>query len=311
MSLRVFRNIDEIVTNRPSTVVIGVFDGVHRGHQALLQEAKNIANLSDTDLVVITFDPHPRSVIFNVNPPHLASLPYRLELLEQNKVDVVFVLLFDKSRSKQSAEDFIKEILVDKLQVKNVIIGENFRFGYKALGDIALLEREGKKFNYTTIEIKKFSSDEVWSSTNARKLIEAGEMTKALDVLGRLPRVCGEVVHGDHRGRELGYPTANLKVDENSCLPQEGIYAGFLINELTKERFAAAISAGPNATFDQQQLSLEAYVLDETEMDLYGKRVTFEFLKKLRNSEKFDSVEQLLDQMGQDVAETRRLTSEH
>lgn len=134
-------------------------------------------------------------------------------------------------------------------------------------------------------------------------------MAKAADVLGRLPSVGGEVVHGDHRGRELGYPTANLKVDDNSCLPQEGIYAGFLVNELTKEKYPAAISAATNSTFDQDHLSLEAYVLDQTELDLYGKRVTFEFLKKLRNTEKYDSVEQLLDQMGQDVAETRRLTS--
>jgi riboflavin kinase/FMN adenylyltransferase len=283
---------------------------VHRGHQALLQEAKTIASFSETDLVVITFDPHPRSVIFGINPPHLASLSYRLELLEKQKVDAVLVLPFDKARSEQSAQDFIEEVLIQKFDTKNVVIGENFRFGYKALGDIKLLNTQGRKFGFDTTVIKKLSSDEVWSSTNARKLIEAGEMAKAAEVLGRLPRVCGEVVHGDHRGRELGYPTANLKADENSCLPQLGIYAGFLTNELTKERYPAAISVGPNSTFNQQHLSLEAYVLDQTELDLYGKRIALEFLKKLRNTEKFDSVEQLLDQMGQDVDETRRLTSE-
>lgn len=308
--MKIFRELKEIEINKPSTVAIGVFDGVHRGHQAILQEAKQIATLTDTDLVVITFDPHPRSVIFDVNPPHLASISYRLELLAENGADAIFVLPFDKKRSEQSAEDFIEEVLVSKLNVKNVVVGENFRFGYKALGNTDLLIEKGKLLNFTTTVVKKLSSSEVWSSTNARKLIEAGEMTKAQEVLGRLPRVCGEVVHGDHRGRELGYPTANLKADENSCLPALGIYAGFVINELTKERWPAAISVGPNSTFDQQHLSLEAYVLDKTDLDLYGKRVTFEFLKKLRNTEKFDSVEQLLDQMGEDVAETRRLTSE-
>jgi riboflavin kinase/FMN adenylyltransferase len=237
-------------------------------------------------------------------------LSYRLELLEKQKVDAVLVLPFDKARSEQSAQDFIEEVLIQKLDTKNVVIGENFRFGYKALGDAKLLNSQGRKLGFDTTVIKKLSSDEVWSSTNARKLIEAGEMAKAAEVLGRLPRVSGEVVHGDHRGRELGYPTANLKADENSCLPQLGIYAGFLTNELTKERYPAAISVGPNSTFNQQHLSLEAYVLDQTDLDLYGKRIALEFLKKLRNTEKFDSVEQLLDQMGQDVDETRRLTSE-
>lgn len=308
--MKIFYDLDEIKIDKPSTIAIGVFDGVHRGHQAILKEARELANLTDTDLVVITFDPHPRSVIFNINPPHLASLGYRLELLDQNQADAVFVMPFDKKRSKQSAEDFVAEVLVNKLQAKNVVVGENFRFGYKALGNTDLLTEKGKIHNFNTVVIKKLSSSEVWSSTNARKLIEAGDMTKAQEVLGRLPRVCGEVVHGDHRGRELGYPTANLKADENSCLPALGIYAGFVINELTKERWPAAISVGPNSTFDQQHLSLEAYVLDKTDLDLYSKRVTFEFLKKLRNTEKFDSVEQLLDQMGEDVEQTRRLTSE-
>ena len=308
--MRVFNSVAEITITKPTTVAIGVFDGMHRGHQALLQEAKTIASFSDTDLVVITFNPHPRSVIFGINPPHLASLSYRLELLEKQKVDAVLVLPFDKARSEQSAQDFIEEVLIQKLDTKNVVIGENFRFGYKALGDAKLLNSQGRKLGFDTTVIKKLSSDEVWSSTNARKLIEAGEMAKAAEVLGRLPRVSGEVVHGDHRGRELGYPTANLKADENSCLPQLGIYAGFLTNELTKERYPAAISVGPNSTFNQQHLSLEAYVLDQTDLDLYGKRIALEFLKKLRNTEKFDSVEQLLDQMGQDVDETRRLTSE-
>ena len=308
--MRVFNSVAEITITKPTTVAIGVFDGMHRGHQALLQEAKTIASFSDTDLVVITFNPHPRSVIFGINPPHLASLSYRLELLEKQKVDAVLVLPFDKARSEQSAQDFIEEVLIQKLDTKNVVIGENFRFGYKALGDAKLLNSQGRKLGFDTTVIKKLSSDEVWSSTNARKLIEAGEMAKAAEVLGRLPRVSGEVVHGDHRGRELGYPTANLKADENSCLPQLGIYAGFLTNELTKERYPAAISVGPNSTFNQQHLSLEAYVLDQTDLDLYGNRIALEFLKKLRNTEKFDSVEQLLDQMGQDVDETRRLTSE-
>lgn len=309
--MKVFNELAEIKIDQPSTVAIGVFDGVHRGHQAILKEARNLADLSSTQLVVITFNPHPRSVIFNINPPHLASLSYRLELLAENQVDAVFVMPFDKKRSEQSAEDFIQEVLVNTLKAKHVVVGENFRFGYKALGSTDLLIEKGKIYNFETLVVKKLSSSEVWSSTNARKLIEAGEMTKAQEVLGRLPRVCGEVVHGDHRGRELGYPTANLKADENSCLPALGIYAGFVTNEITKERWPAAISVGPNSTFDQQHLSLEAYVLDKTDLDLYGKRVTFEFLKKLRNTEKFDSVEQLLDQMGEDVEQTRRLTSDN
>ena len=293
-----------------SVVAIGVFDGVHRGHQELISKAKDIATSISIPLVAVTFNPHPRSVVSNNTPNALASLDFRLTLLERCGVDATLVLPFNKELSSLSASEFIEQILIKALKVKHVIVGDNFKFGHKALGDTNFLKEHGKEKGFNTTVLKRFDDGkEVWSSTRARIYIESGFVDQAAQVLGRLPRLEGIVVHGDHRGRQLGYPTANLEISSNMTIPQDGIYAGYLIRTKTSEVLPAAISIGNNPTFAGTEKRIEGYVLDRTDLDLYGEQVSFDFVKKLRDSQKFDSVEALIEQMAQDVEETRRLTS--
>jgi riboflavin kinase/FMN adenylyltransferase len=293
-----------------SVVAIGVFDGVHRGHQELISKAKDIATSISIPLVAVTFNPHPRSVVSDKSPTELDSLDFRLTLLERCGVDATLVLPFNKQLASLSANEFIEQILIKTLKVKHVIVGDNFKFGHKAIGDTNFLREYGKEKGFSTTILKRFDDGkEVWSSTRARNYIETGSVDKAALVLGRFPRLEGIVVHGDHRGRQLGYPTANLEISSNMTIPQDGIYAGYLIRTKTSEVLPAAISIGNNPTFAGTEKRIEGYVLDRTDLDLYGEQVSFDFVKKLRDSQKFDSVEALIEQMAQDVEETRRLTS--
>ncbi len=293
-----------------TVVAIGVFDGVHRGHQELISKAKDIATSISIPLVAVTFNPHPRSVVSDKSPNALASLDFRLTLLERCGVDATLVLPFNKQLASLSADEFIEKILIDTLKVSHVIVGDNFRFGHKATGDTNLLKEIGRAKGFSTTILKRFDDGaEIWSSTRARNYIETGLVDKAALVLGRFPRLEGTVVHGDHRGRQLGYPTANLEVASNMAIPQDGIYAGYLIRTKTNEVLPAAISIGNNPTFAGTEKRIEGYALDRTDLDLYGEQVSFDFVKKLRDSQKFESIEALIEQMAQDVEETRRLTS--
>lgn len=295
---------------KSSVVAIGVFDGVHRGHQDLISRAKDIATSKSTPLIAVTFDPHPRSVVGSNPPLALASLDFRLTLLERCGVDATLVLLFTKELATLSPDEFLKQVLVEHLHAHHVVVGDNFRFGHKASGDINFLRKFGEANGFTTSVFERFSDGfEPWSSTRARNYIENGEVDKATSVLGRFPRLEGVVVHGDHRGRELGYPTANLETPINMTIPEDGIYAGYLVRSKTKEVLPAAISIGTNPTFDGTEKRVEAYALDRTDLDLYGEQVAFDFVKQLRKTVKFASVDELVSQMARDVEETRRLTS--
>ena len=289
-----------------SVVAIGVFDGVHRGHQELISRAKDLATSANIALIAVTFDPHPRSVISGKSPLALASLDFRLTLLERCGVDATLVLPFNKELSSLSPEEFIKKILINTLKVKNVVVGDNFKFGFKASGDTTFLKNYGQNHGFQTTIVTRFSDGEnPWSSTRARNHILNGEVDKAAKVLGRYPRLEGTVVHGDHRGRQLGYPTANLETSNLFAIPQDGIYAGYLIRSKTSEVLPAAISIGTNPTFDGKEKRIEAYALDRTDLDLYGEQVSFDFVNKLRDSKKYDNVEDLLVQMAKDVEETK------
>ena len=271
---------------KSSVVAIGVFDGVHRGHQDLISRAKDIATSKSTPLIAVTFDPHPRSVVGSNPPLALASLDFRLTLLERCGVDATLVLPFTKELAALSPDEFLKQVLVEHLHAYHVVVGDNFRFGHKASGDINFLRKFGEANGFTTSVFERFSDGfEPWSSTRARNYIENGEVDKATSVLGRFPRLEGVVVHDDHRGRVLGYPTANLETPIN------------------------AISIGTNPTFDGTEKRVEAYALDRTDLDLYGEQVAFDFVKQLRKTVKFASVDELVSQMARDVEETRRLTS--
>jgi len=300
--------VDSALT--PSVVAIGVFDGVHRGHQDLISRAKDVATSKGISLIAVTFYPHPRSVVGNNPPLALASLDFRLTLLERCGVDATLVLPFTKELASLSPDEFLKKVLVENLKAQHVVVGDNFKFGFKAAGDTNYLVKFGKDNGFTTAVFERFSDGkEPWSSTRARNYIENGEVDKAAHVLGRFPRLEGIVVHGDHRGRELGYPTANLETPLQMSVPEDGIYAGYLVRSKTNEVLPAAISIGTNPTFDGKEKRVEAYALDRTDLDLYGEQVSFDFVKQIRKTVKFDSVDALVSQMGRDVEETRRLTS--
>lgn len=295
-----------------SVVTIGSFDGVHRGHQLIINRVVELARELDARSVVVTFDPHPSEVVRpGSHPPLLAPQPRRAELVEQLGVDAVLVLPFTAEFSKESPEYFVQSVLVDALHAKAVVEGPNFRFGHRAAGDVRLLAELGRDADFTVevrdLQVRGTAGDgEPFSSSLCRRLVAAGDMAGVAEILGRPHRVEGEVVRGAQRGRELGYPTANVDTVPYSAIPADGVYAGWLTAD--GERMPAAISVGTNPTFDGTARTVEAYAIDRIGLDLYGQHVAVDFLAWLRGMEKFDSIDALLERMADDVKRARELT---
>ncbi len=295
----------------PSVVTIGVFDGVHRGHQRVVGRAAEIAAELGLPVVVVTFDPHPDEVVRpGSHPPFLSSARRRAELLAGLGVDAVCVLPFTREFSQLGPDEFVRAVLVDRLHAARVVVGEDFRFGYRAAGDVALLAELGEKYEFTAMGIPLVADDGVRiSSSGIRAQLAAGDVTGAERDLGRPHRVEGVVVRGRQRGRGLGFPTANLETLPHTAVPADGIYAGWLISldpsGREAERWPAAISVGTNPTFEEQERSVEAYALDRDDLDLYGVHVAVDFLARLRGMERFDSVDELVAQMHLDVDAAR------
>jgi riboflavin kinase/FMN adenylyltransferase len=306
-------------------LTIGVFDGVHRGHQSLINRAVQLAKERDVPSVVLTFDPHPSEVVRpGSHPAQLTTLRRKAELVEQLGVDVFCVLPFTPELQHLPAAEFAHEILVERLHASVVVVGDNFTFGHRAQGDVALLSALGKRFGFTAEPAKLLSAHEpgsedvTYSSTYIRSCIDAGDVGAAEQALGRPHRLEGIVVRGDGRGRELGYPTANLSLPRYAAIPADGIYAcwfsaekhgkelGDRTDTLPKAPLRAAVSVGTNPTFSGRERRVEAFVLDSG-ADLYGQRVSVDFVARLRNMERFDSADALIEQMDNDVARTRAL----
>jgi riboflavin kinase/FMN adenylyltransferase len=296
-------------------VTIGVFDGIHRGHQSIIGEAVRLAGERGVPSVLITFVPHPSEVVRpGSHPPVLTSIVRRAELVEQLGVDVFLALPFTLEFSRMPPDEFIHQALVDRLHAFAVVVGENFRFGHRAAGDVQLLERLGHRFGFTTDGISLMTEDDtVLSATYVRSCVTAGDMDTAARVLGRPHRVDGVVERGDQRGRALGFPTANLRTDEWAAVPADGVYAGRVVRLDEWGRTIpgadlgmAAISVGTNPTFEVRQRRVEAYVLDFAG-DLYGAALGIEFVQRLRGMEKYDSVDALVAQMHADVRRTREV----
>jgi len=287
-----------------------VFDGVHLGHQRLIGRAVDVARAKSVPSVVLTFDPHPMEIIRpGSHPALLTSTRYKGELLEALGVDVMCVLPFTPAFRQLSAEEFVHEVLVERLHVSDVVIGENFRYGEKGAGDVTALTASGRRFGFTVEGVAlQGSEDTTYSSTYVRSLIDAGEVDQAAVVLGREHRVDGVVVRGDQRGREIGYPTANLSLLPWTAVPADGIYAGHLVRG--KQLLPAAISIGTNPTFAGRERRVEAFILD-FDGDLYGERVGLSFSARLRPTVRFATVEGLVAQMDQDVQRTREVLSGH
>jgi len=296
-----------------SVVTIGVFDGVHRGHQRIVARAAQIGADLRLPLVVVTFDPHPDEVVRPGSHPLLLCTPrYRAQLLGALGADAVCVLPFTYEFSQLPAEEFVRSVLVDGLHAAAVVIGENFRFGHKAAGNVALLGLLGEKYEFTAEGVALLADHGVTvSSSRIRDLLAAGEVAAAAGELGRPHRVEGVVVRGHRRGRALGFPTANAEPPPHTAIPADGVYAGWLasleVDGTEAERWPAAISVGTNPTFGESERTVEAYALDRDDLDLYGVHVAVEFAERVRHQIKFSAVDELVGQMRRDVEAVRSL----
>jgi riboflavin kinase/FMN adenylyltransferase len=301
-----------------AVVTIGVYDGVHLGHHAVLRLVRELADARDLAAVCLTFDRHPAEVVRPESaPPLLTTTEQKLELLAATgTLDLALVLHFDETRSQELAEDFVREVLVGAAHTRTVVVGADFHFGKGRGGNVALLQRMGTELGFEVLgvglEAAPIGTDQggvVYSSTVIRELLVQGDVRGATELLGRPHELRGVVVEGDRRGRELGYPTANVAVPSRCCLPADGIYAGTFVGADGVSRMAA-ISLGRRPTFYESAGSslLEAYVLD-FDGDLYGQGARVRFVEHLRGEQKFPSVEDLVTQIGRDVDDVRRVLS--
>lgn len=303
----------------PSVVAIGKFDGVHSGHRAVIDRARVAAAESGARIVAVTFDRNPLSLLRpDLCPEPLSSIDQKLDLLATAGVDAALVLRFDEQLAALEPRAFVEHVLVDALGVVSVLVGDDFRFGRGGAGDPALLTALGREYGFRVDVVGDVQGGgRRVSSTWVRDLLAVGDVEDAARLLGRLHGVQGEVVHGLKRGRELGFPTANLSPDAEGFIPADGVYAGWLVDlghtpgpsdqAVAVTRYPAAISVGTNPTFDDvDSRQVEAYVLDETDLDLYGHRVQVQFTHRIRGMVAFEGIDRLIDQMADDVDRVRR-----
>jgi riboflavin kinase / FMN adenylyltransferase len=294
-----------------AVVTIGAYDGVHVGHRAVIAEVRRMAQEMGVSSAVVTFDRHPASVVRPESAPKLlTTLDQKLELLAETGIDITVVVPFDTQRATESAEDFVAEVIVGCLGAKAVIVGQDFHFGKDRRGNVALLETLGVTHGFTVAGLELISIpglDAKVSSTQIRRLVAAGELREAARLLGRPYELRGTVIDGDKRGRTIGFPTANVSLPVDACLPADGIYAA---------RYArpdgvwlpAAVNLGRRPTFydDQPYSLLEAFLID-FQGDLYGEPARIQFVERLRPEAKFDSLEALIEQMNRDVDNAREI----
>lgn len=296
-----------------TSVAIGNFDGVHLGHRELLRQVRDHTEVPGGPpllSVAVTFDPHPMAVLRPQEAPlQLTDMDRRLELLAATGLDATLVLPFTRELAALSPERFATQILTGSLRARHVVVGRNFRFGHRASGDVVLLEELGRELGYdvTAVELAMLSDGAVASSSAIRSLLAAGDVAGAAAGLGRWHRIGGEVVHGQHRGRELGYPTANLAVSEDVAVPGDGVYAAWLLRD-GEPPAPTAVSVGTNPTFGELPRRVEAFIIGAPgDLDLYGQVVHLDFVARLRGMVRFASIAGLLAAMADDVAAAEAL----
>jgi riboflavin kinase/FMN adenylyltransferase len=318
----VFRDPAEVPEGfGPSVVAIGKFDGVHSGHRAVIDRARVDAAAAEARVVAVTFDRNPLALLRpEICPDSLVGVEQKLDLLAQTGVDATLVLTFDRALADLEAREFVAHVLVGALGVRIVLVGSDFRFGRGGAGDPELLRALGTEFGFEVDivdDVRAIEAGRRVSSTWVRELLTDGDVAGAARILGRHHSVRREVVHGLKRGRELGFPTANLSGELEGFVPAEGVYAGWLVDTGAPDaahpgeprrsiRYPAAISVGTNPTFDDVLArQVEAYVLDETDLDLYGHSVEIEFVSRIRGMVAFEGIGPLIEQMTDDVARVR------
>ena len=290
-----------------SVVTIGVFDGVHRGHQQLIGAAVAQGRERGLPTVLITFDPHPAEVVRpGSHPARLTSLRRRADLVAELGVDAFLVLPFTIELARMSPAEFAHEVLVERLHAAEVMVGPNFTFGHRAAGNFAVLAELGARFGFAVEGVELTTDSErdhiTFSSTYVRACIDAGDVEAAAAALGRPHRIEGVVVHGYRRGRQLGFPTANIASPPYTALPADGVYAGRFV--IGSRHLPAAVSVGSNPTFSGTVRTVEAYVLDVDE-DFYGYGVGVDLVARLRGQERYDDMDALVAAIKDDVARTR------
>jgi riboflavin kinase/FMN adenylyltransferase len=302
--VQIWRSLDDVPVDLGRTaVVIGNFDGVHLGHQHVVREARAVADAEGLRVVAVTFDPHPMAVLRPEHAPTtITDLETRADLLHAAGVDDVLALPFDRQVASWNPQEFARRVLADALQAAVVVVGANFRYGARASGDVATLAASGDELGFRAVGVPLDGGPQVWSSTYVRTCLATGDVAGAAQALGRPFEVRGVVVRGDQRGRELGFPTANVPTRDLAAAPADGVYAGWLRRTDTGERYPAAISVGTNPTFDgDRERRVESYVLDRDDLELYDVEVVVSFVDRIRGMERFDNVEALVEKMHDDV----------
>jgi riboflavin kinase/FMN adenylyltransferase len=300
----------------PSVVAIGKFDGVHSGHRAVLDRARVDAATGDARVVAVTFDRNPLALLRpEICPDDLIGVHQKVQLLAETGIDATLVLRFDRALADLTAREFVQTVLVDALGVRTVLVGSDFRFGRGGAGNPEMLRELGRELGFdvdVVDDVRAIGGGRRVSSTWIREVLAEGDVETAARLLGRPASVWGEVVHGLKRGRELGFPTANLAPDLEGFVPADGVYAGWLIDEGSPDglrsgvRYPAAISIGVNPHFDDVEVrQVEAYVLDETDLDLYGHQVEVQFVHRIRGMAAFQGIDALIAQISDDVRQVR------
>ncbi len=323
--MRVWRALTQIPAKQRSVVTVGNFDGMHRGHQKLVRLAVQRAKQLAVDSVALTFDPHPRRVHYPQRKTYMImTLQQRLEALMAAGMEATLVAQYDRELYSLPPTDFVQQYLVDSLGAVEVIVGQDFKFGRDNLGNVDTLRELGEKFGFTVSAVSDIvdATGRRWSSSWVRESLEVGDVEQAAQILGRAPRITGVVLHGNKRGRVLGFPTANLLADGDVQSPGDGVYAGWLVLDVQTQAdptaysaevesveaaetyLPAAISVGTNPQFGDQMRTVEAHVLGRGDLNLYGRQVTVVFVRRLRDMLKFANVEQLKAQMDEDLLNT-------
>ncbi|WP_350347083.1 bifunctional riboflavin kinase/FAD synthetase [Agromyces sp. G08B096] len=307
--MRTFKGVDAVPAGfGPSAVTIGKFDGVHQGHRAVIARLRDIAAADGLQAAVVTFDRNPLALLAPDRcPDSLMSVRQKLGLLAATGIDATVLLPFDRALASLPAEEFVERVLVEALHARAVLVGADFRYGARGAGDVALLRELGARFGFSVEVVDDVApgGDRRVSSTWVRELLAEGDVRRAGELLGHTPTVSGIVVHGAARGRELGFPTANLSPESEGLIPADGVYAGWLTD--SGVRYPAAISVGNNPTFEGvPRKQVEAYVLDR-DLDLYDHLVDVEFVDRIRGMVAFESVEALIERMHHDVEVAREL----
>ena len=297
--MKIIKNLHDYSQKTPLALSIGMFDGVHRGHQTIIKNLKSAAQNKDLESAILTFWPHPRTV-FNPNDDLklLNTIEEKTYLLEKNKVQHLFLKEFDEEFRNLTGEEFVKQILIDKLNVKHLIIGHDHTFGKNRSGDFNLLKKMSSEYGFEIVQVEAVDfQDRHISSTQIRNALMNGEINTANEMLGYHYSVSGEVIHGKKLGRTIGYPTANISVNPLKFLPKKGAY---IVDVFVKNKqFRGMLSIGTNPTVDGKSLSTEVYILDFN-ADIYSETISVNFRQFLHDEIKFDGLQQLIERLDED-----------